>query len=155
MAAFVSEGITERNLHALYADPYIQRVGHDHRPAAPIFHPSASYISCWVDDEFAGAFLMLKSSQVDYDMHALLLKAYRLNSRDLGKLCADYVFNKYPLDRITAPVIEGNEGARNYCQKIGFKQEGFKRDACIQNGMLKGIYIMGLTRSDWSKSWVL
>ena len=151
MVAFVSEGITERNLHELYADPYIQRVGHDHRPAAPIFHPSARYFSAWVDDDFSGAFLLIKTSPIDCDVHSLLMRRCILESRDLGDKFLEHVFMRNDFDRVTAPVIEGLEAARNFCLKLGFKQEGFKRDACQKDGILRGIHIMGMTRKDWSE----
>lgn len=154
MVAFVSEGITERNLHALYADPYIQRVGHDHRPSAPIFHPSARYYSAWVNDEFSGAFLLVKTSHIDCDVHSLLLRGSILSSRLLGVEFLAHVFTRNDFCRVTAPVIEGLEAARNFCLKLGFKQEGFKRDACQKDGILRGIHIMGMTRKDWSKQWV-
>lgn len=150
-AAAVSVGITEEHLRDVYSDPYIAKVGHDHRPAAPIIHSAATYLSAFILSEFAGAFLVIRQSAIEYEVHALLKKRSRIMSRDLGKACIDWMFSNPQIARVTASIIEDNKTTVNYCLKLGFEQEGFKRDACLTCGLLRGIHIMGMTRSDWEK----
>ena len=52
--------------------------------------------------------------------------------------------------RLTGYIREGIQTAVNHCLKMGFKYEGFRRDALLVNGELKGIHILGLTRREWS-----
>jgi hypothetical protein len=142
--------LTDTNaLAALYRDPYIARVGHDHRSAYPIEHPAAHYMGAHVDGEFVGAFLIIESGFIETDVHALLTRRALPNSRELGRMCLHYIFANPAIERITAYVIEGLTAARNYCLKLGFKSEGFRRAACAQNGVLLGIHTMGMTRNDW------
>lgn len=146
----VYPGVPPKQLESLYADPYIARVGHDHRPAAPIFHPLATYLSATVDGAFAGAFLAIRQTALELELHALLKKTFLPHSRQLGHAFLAWCFNCNPVLRVTAYIIEGLERARNYCLKLGMQLEGFRRHACLQNGKAKGLYILGMTRQDWS-----
>lgn len=145
----ITEGITEEHLADIYSDPYILRVGHDHRPAGYIDHPMVKYLSSWVDGAFAGAFMIVKVNQVEWDAHALLKKSSLRYSRDIGTKCAEWIFSHAEVLRITAYVIEGLESARNYCMRLGFKLEGERRSAFVVNGRPKKVYILGLLRSEW------
>jgi len=144
----VTLGISQQHLLEVYQDPYIARVGHDHRPAAPIDHPNATYLSAWVGDSFAGAFLVIKQSAVELELHALLKKSALKQSRDLGMSCLAWAFAQ-PILRVTAYIIEGLEAVKNYCLKLGFKLEGCRRNACVQNGVVKDVYVLGMTRQEW------
>ena len=146
----VIEGITEEHLSQVYSDPYITKVGHDLRPASPIHHPLVTYLSAWVDGIFVGAFMIVMQTSVDVEVHALLHRKALPHSRQLGRECLSWIFSIAGILRITAMVIEGLESAMNYSLKIGFKYEGFKRDVCTQNGEIKGVHILGMTRRDWS-----
>ena len=147
----VTEGITQEHLQLVYADPYIAKIGHDHRAAAPIYHPNVSYLSAWIGTTFAGAFMVIKQSAVEFELHALLHKSAIKHSRDLGAACLAWAFAQ-PILRVTAYIIEGLEAAKNYCIKLGFKEEGRRRCACVQGGIIKDVYVLGMTRQDWSAS---
>lgn len=147
--AFVTEGITKDHLLEVYADPYITKVGHDHRAAAHIQHPLVTYLSAWTGSTFAGAFMAVRFSPVEIELHALLKRASIKHSRALGNACLQWAFAQ-PIQRVTAYIIEGFESARNYCLKLGFKDEGRRRSACLQGGIAKDIYVLGMTRLDWS-----
>jgi hypothetical protein len=144
----VTLGISQQHLLEVYQDPYIARVGHDHRPAAPIDHPNATYLSAWVGDSFAGAFLVIKQGAVELELHALLKKSALKQSRELGLACLAWAFAQ-PILRVTAYIIQGLEAAKNYCLKLGFKLEGCRRNACVQNGVIKDVYVLGMTRQEW------
>jgi hypothetical protein len=60
----------------------------------------------------------------------------------------DWCF-KHPILRVSALIIEGLETAKNFCLKLGMKLDGFKPDSCIQNGQLKGLYLLGMTRGQY------
>jgi len=145
---FVTEGITEENLSIVYSDPYITKVGHDHRKAEPIIHPNVLYLSAWVGGVFAGAFMVIQQSDVEFELHALLKRSAIKYSRQLGDACLSWAFD-HPILRVTAYIIEGLEAAKNYCIKLGFKEEGCRRCACVQNGVVKNVYVLGMTRQEW------
>ena len=145
----VTVGITEQHLMEVYSDPYITKVGHDHRPAAPIQHPNVTYLSAWVGGSFVGAFIAIKQSSVELELHALLKKSALKQSRTLGFACLTWAFAQ-PILRVTAYIIEGLETAKNYCIKLGFKVEGCRRCACMQGGIVKDVYVLGMTRQEWS-----
>lgn len=139
-------------LAPLFLDPYIARVGHDDRPAAPIAHPHVRYLGAYVDGDLVGAFMVVESGYVEADVHALLARRALPHSRDLGRMCLAHVFADPTIERATAYVIEGLTAARNYCVKLGFQFEGSRRNACRQNGQLRSVDILGMTRKDWKES---
>jgi len=145
--ASVSEGCDGGLLASLYADPYIARVGHDHRPAAPIDHPQVTYLSAWVAGSFAGAFLVIRGA-VDFELHALLKREFLPWSRALGRKCLEWAF-AHPINRATVLVIDGLNSARNYCLKLGFKKEGIRRKCCVQGGISKDVHILGMLREEF------
>lgn len=147
----VTEGITEERLAALYADPYIRRVAHDHRAAEPIVHPRVQYLSAWVGGAFAGAFIAVRVSPVEIEAHSLLKRSALKESRALGKLFLRWAFAHASVLRVTAYVMGGCEKARNYVLKLGFRLEGVRRHACVRNGVPTDVYILGFLRGDqWS-----
>ena len=134
-------------LQALYADPYISRIGHDDRAAAPITHPQVVYLSAWVGERFAGAFMAVCGRR-DFELHALLRRDALPWSRQLGRACLAWAFSK-PIDRVTAWVIGSLREAMNYCRKLGFTLEGVRRNACKQNGKPYDVFMLGLLRAEW------
>ncbi|WP_323141280.1 GNAT family N-acetyltransferase [Massilia phyllosphaerae] len=139
-------------LAPLFLDPYIARVGHDDRPAAPIDHPHVHYLGARVDGELVGAFMVIESGFVEVDVHALLTRRALPHSRALGRLCLAQAFANPEIQRVTAYVIEGLSTARNYCRKLGFKDEGARRQACRKGGRLLDVHILGITRIEWKES---
>lgn len=150
MSNYRLEIIKDRSImEGLLEDPYIQRVGHDDRPAKYIDDDLVSYLGAYLDDEFLGAFCIIESGFYELDLHAMLKKSSLKHSRMLGFLCLAYAFSFIKIHRVSANIIEGLESAKNYCLKLGFKEEGFKRDACMVNGSLKGVHMLGMVRSDF------
>ena len=45
---------------------------------------------------------------------------------------------------VTFPLVE--PGLR-HAVKLGFKREGFRRDACMKGGRLVGVHVLGITRA--------
>ena len=137
------------SLNDLFSDPYIARIGHDHRALVPIAHPHVKYLSARLNDAQVGAFMVIESGFVELDLHAMLSRAALPYSRELGRLCLMWAFAHKHIHRVTAYVIDGLTSAKNYCVKLGFKNEGTRRDACMKNGELVGVHILGMTRQDW------
>jgi hypothetical protein len=136
-------------LNNLFRDPYISRIGHDHRPLAPINHPHVKYLSAKLNGEQVGAFMVIESGFIELDLHAMLSKRALPHSREFGQLCLVWAFAHKHIHRVTAYIIDGMQSAKNYCMKLGFKNEGTRRDACMKNGQLVGVHILGMTRQDW------
>lgn len=147
----ITEGITKGHLLEVYSDPYITKVGHDLRPSVPIKHPNVTYLSAWIDDKFAGAFMAIRFSAIELEWHSFLKKSSVQYSRELGRMFLAWAFAQ-PILRVTAYVTEGLESAKNYGLKLGFKEEGRRRDACLKDGQPRDVYILGMTRQDWSKA---
>jgi len=136
-------------LAAIYADPWVAKVGHDDRAAAPVIHPLTLYLGAYVYGALVGAFLLIRFSRREIEIHSLLQREALPWCRKLGRLCIGAAFADPDVTRVTANIIEGLESARNYCLKLGFVAEGFRRDAVMLGGRLVGVYVLGLIRQDW------
>ncbi len=153
MAALELERVKEiESLTELFKDPYIAKIGHDHRALAPIEHPHVKYLSAKLNGQQVGAFMIVESGFVEIDIHAMLSKQALEHSRDFGRLCLIWAFAQKHINRVTAYIIEGLDSAKNYCLKLGFKNEGMRRGACLKNGRLVGVHILGMTRRDWEQA---
>ncbi len=147
----LTPGITETHLQDLYADEYIQRVSQDHFPAAPIRNPLVQYLSCFADGRFIGAFMAVRITPTEFDMHSLLKREAVEHSRELGFMCMDWAFSDCAVQRLTAPVIRKFGTVINYCLRLGFTIEGVKRNGCYINGEPQHVVQMGLLRSEYEQ----
>ena len=65
------------------------------------------------------------------------------------RLLIDYGFNTLNLNRIELKVYEFNIKAIKSYQKVGFIEEGCKRQAVWKNGKYHDLIIMGILEKDW------
>ena len=136
-------------IHAVITDPWIAaKVRHDHREPGYIDHPDVEYLGCYDGEELAGVFMLIHD-YIEVGMHAYIRKPWTRFGREWGRAAIDHAFARDTVQRITAPVIEGLESAANYCRKLGFRDEGFQRNAIQKGGRLVGIHLLGMTREDW------
>jgi hypothetical protein len=146
----VSPDITSAELERVYADDYIRRaVSHDGRQFSAITHNCVEYVAARVGHIFCGAFLLVRFSSIEIEIHSLLFRSALHWSRHLGRAAIDFCFTHHPIQRLTAYVFSDLLMAGNFCLKLGFRYEGTRRDACRRQGVLTGVDIFGITRTDW------
>lgn len=137
-------------IERIFADPWIARklegagLGTDF-----IDHPLISYYGAYVDQRLVGVFTHAQITAIEVEVHAALLEEATRHGRTLGALFLDKVFADPKVMRATGNIIGSLTSAVNYCHKLGFKIEGKRRDAVIQDGMLLPIIILGLLREEW------
>ena len=141
-------GITDQHLREVYSDSYITGIAADGRALNPVSHPLATYLSAWIDNRFVGAFLAIRFTEHEIESHALLSKSALKQSRQLGDAFLTWAFQQGVM-RVTAHVYEYLKSAKNYCLKLGFKEEGFRRCAAVKDGKAVGVYMLGITRQEW------
>lgn len=147
----LTEGITDEHLSLIYADPFIRRVARDGQEFAPIHHPLVTYLSAWRDGQFMGAYLAIRFSVFEIEVHAFLMKKAIESSRVFAWLFLDWAFSK-GIMRVTANIIEGLDSVVNHCLKIGFQKEGFKRNALTTSGVVRGVHILGMTKEEYEQN---
>ncbi|KYK28335.1 MAG: hypothetical protein AYK23_05625 [Candidatus Proteinoplasmatales archaeon SG8-5] len=67
------------------------------------------------------------------------------------RLMLDYGFDSLNLHRIELGVFDFNERARKAYRKLGFREEGVKREAVYMKGEYHDIVLMGILRKEWKK----
>ena len=60
-----------------------------------------------------------------------------------------YAFLTLNLNRIELQVLDDNERAKYLYKKLGFVEEGTKRQACYKDGIYKDMIIMGMLKGDY------
>lgn len=156
VAVAVTEGASTEQLVEVYSDPFVARIAHDHRKHYPVFSPAATYLSAWVDGQFAGLYLAIKASEIELDVHVLLKKKATRHSRALGAAFLAWCFSNPMIRRLTGYIPDWIPAARNHSEKMGFKYEGVRRHAHIKDGQPRGLWIMGLLREEWeAHSWAV
>lgn len=148
-------GITQENLDNLYSDQYILKAGQDNRPLSPVLHPLATYLTMTVSGVFAGAYLLIRHTALEFEIHSLLKKKFVQYSRGFVQIALAWAFSHKEVERVTAYVTSDMNTVKNFCLKVGFQLEGIRRNACLKSGKLCDIYMFGIVRADWSKSWAL
>lgn len=141
-------GITDQHLREIYADPFVQRIATDSQPGEPFIHPLVTYLSAFVRGKFVGAFMAIRQMNYDMEVHVLLMKEAIPQSRKLAQKFLDWVFAQNVL-RATAQIYSHLPSVKNFCLKLGFQYEGFRRLVDSKDGKPIGLHMLGLTIYEW------
>lgn len=70
---------------------------------------------------------------------------------EAGKLLVDYAFYRLNLNRISSSVLDLNPRSLALHKKLGFKEEGRRRQAYYKNGNYCDEIILGILRREWEE----
>jgi len=73
-------------------------------------------------------------------------------AKEASLLLLDHVFNVLNLYRVNLGVHQDNEAAISLYKKLGFVEEGRKREAFLRDGERKDLIVMGLLANDYKKA---
>jgi RimJ/RimL family protein N-acetyltransferase len=82
-------------------------------------------------------------------VHAGLKRRALPWSRQLAGLFLDRVFEPPQVLRATAYVMGDLPSAANFCRRVGFTDEGVRRNAIVKGGRILDCIVLGLLRSEW------
>jgi len=127
-------------------DPWVARIYHDDRPRGYIDHPAITYYGAYVGSDVAGVLLAIENTPEDIGVHVALRRWATPHGRALGHLFINAVFADHTVQRLTAEVLGTLPSAANYCRRLGFEDEGVRRNACRVDGRLTDVVMLGLLR---------
>lgn len=131
-------------------DEYVYgAVSTDHRAPSFIQHPCVNYLGAFVNRKLVGAFVLVEASDIEIDLHSMLLKEALPYSRELGTACIAHAFSLPCIRRVTAYVSSARPTVINYCKRLGFQVEGVRKDAESRNGVFFDVVVLGVTRQSW------
>ena len=81
---------------------------------------------------------------LDEKIHAGLAGALEFN-------LINFVFKCLGMKKLNCEVLETNKSVVKLHKKFCFIEEGFKKENIIKNGQRIGVFLLGLTKSDWEK----
>lgn len=145
----IREGLDLESLAFIYMQPEIKKTGYDGNPAYPVFGENCTYLGCFVNEDLLGAYLMVRCSDYEFDVHSLILDRGLYFSRHFCELMLEWTFRHTQILRLSGYVVEDLLTMRNHAMKMGFELEGFRRDALMIDGKPKGLHVLGITRKDW------
>ncbi len=64
----------------------------------------------------------------------------------------EFVFETLNLEKLNGEVLETNEFVVKLHKKFAFVEEGFRRENIEKNGKRIGVFLVGLTKTDWLKN---
>lgn len=146
---YIQEDISNQNLQYVYSHNSMKKLSTDHRDASPIKHPFAKYYSAFYDNKFLGAYLVLKQSELEYEIHILLLPESIKYTRELSIAMLNETF-KYA-HRVTAKIYSNLKTIENMTKKLGFKYEGTIRETHLINGKYVDTIIYGMLKSEFKE----
>lgn len=134
----------------ILTDPAIgPKIAHDDRSPGFIDHPSVSYCGGYVDGRLAAVFTAVQFSRWEVEVHGAVLPVALRHGRALGRLFLDRVFADPDVMRCTAYVLGSLPSAANWVRKLGFTDEGRRREACRVDGVACDVLVLGVTRGEW------
>jgi diamine N-acetyltransferase len=74
------------------------------------------------------------------------------NGTEAASLLIEYGFNSVNLHRITSYVLTFNERSLRMHKKVGFVEEGRRRQAVFTNGRYVDLVTFGLLKEEWTKA---
>lgn len=95
---------------------------------------------------------------IDYCNSQVAISIKLLNSRGKGigtcatKIILDYIFNEKNMNRVHASILEYNMSSRKMVEKLGFIQEGIRRQAVRKNGKYVDLVLYSLLKGEYNKS---
>jgi hypothetical protein len=142
--------VVEEVVNTICAHASVARaVTTDQRAPGFISHPCVDYLGAFVGQDLVGVFMTVEASDIERDVHALLLPQALKHSRDLGAACLHWVFNDPAVQRVTAYVSSARPSTINFCRRLGFVQEGVRRHAETRAGQPHDVHVLGITRREW------
>jgi len=68
---------------------------------------------------------------------------------EAGRALLDHVFAAYPVERVQAKYIEGNDASGRVMRKLGMTFEGTLRHGLFHRGAYKDVYQFSILRGEW------
>jgi len=124
----------------------VARTYHDDRQRGYVDHPAITYYGAYVGSDLAGVFLAKATTPEDMGVHVALRRWATPFGRTLGKLFITTIFRDVLVERLSADVLGTLPSAVNYCRRLGFVDEGVRRNACRVGGRLTDVVMLGLLR---------
>ncbi len=114
-----------------------------------LLRPYTYYLEVYEGDELKGitSFEGLQAG-VDASMHAMMFDRKPAEKLPVYQAIIKHMFAEFPLNRITATPPDIYFGTIRLLKKLGFKQEGVKREAVLLGGRWVNLVNMGILRSE-------
>jgi hypothetical protein len=110
-------------------------------------HQNSLWFEIWDDEELSGIVWLADTHLViDAVAHMMFLDSRPAEKKPVVRELIRWVFEHYPLQRMTAFVPEPYHATKRLTESLGFQYEGQKRDAVMLSGRLHNLWMYGLTR---------
>lgn len=132
-----------RRINGILQDPWVaSKLG----GVEYLAHPLVSYLGASLDGRLCGVFITARFSAREIEVHAALLRGALPHAREFGILYLAQAFEDDAVARVTAYVRSSLPSAANYCRKLGFVDEGRRREAADEGD---DVLVLGMTRGDF------
>lgn len=114
-----------------------------------LMQPNSYWLEVYEDEELCGIvyFEGLESSVEAY-IHVVMLDRRSAEKLPVYDAIIKHMFSEFPLNRISCVPAANYYGTIRTLKKLGFKQEGIKRDAMLLHGRWIDAIMLGILRSE-------
>jgi hypothetical protein len=88
------------------------------------------------------------AQEIDCNAHVVFFDRKPAEKVQLGRLVSKWMFDSFPLRRITAEVPDIYTHTLRYAEGIGFRKEGVRRKAVCMRGQWRDVVLFGLLREE-------
>lgn len=114
-----------------------------------LVQPHTYWLEIYEGDELLGiVYFDRLESGVEAYANLVLFDRKPAEKRHVIKAIMEHMFREFPLNRITGHVPDIYFATTRLLKRLGFKQEGVKREAVLMGGRWVDIVIMGILRSE-------
>ena len=111
------------------------------------------WLEVYEDKRLSGIVVVEKMSLiVDAEAHVLFMDRDLSNKIPVCKAMMRWLFETFPLQRLTLQIPEIYFAPIRLANSLGFKREGKKRQAVLISGKWVDVFVLGLTRGEACRS---
>lgn len=135
-------------IRTLYDDEFVQNRYADSAYYGFIDAPNVFYLASRDSDGWLCCALCVFRSTWDIEVHLCIPGAQRARGYEFAESVIEWLFSNAPINRISTTVVSIFPQVANFARRLGFKQEGTARGACLRDDEFIDLWLFSLLRGE-------
>lgn len=108
------------------------------------------WLICYEGKELAGIINLHHENSTTLQIHPYMLNSKKKYCRDMMRALYNWFVSEVPMhvNKITANIPECYKKTVNFSRKVGFIEEGYRKEGYNSGDEYFGVYLMGITRKE-------
>lgn len=135
-------------IRTLYDDEFVQERYADSSYYGFIDAENVFYVVGFDDDKPIACALCIIRSAWDIEVHLCIPGAVRRRGYEFAELVIDWLYEYWPINRISTTVVSLFPQVGNFAKRLGFTFEGVARGACRRDDQFYDLHHYALLRGE-------